>query len=148
MKVNGMKWLSRLLICLGFTFQYIIPLVLFGGVVPYTHSGVDKGLTKMGYIAFAVAAVIVSIKIREYFVKHKKGLVRGLILSAFPIAVWIIIGIGLGMVADFVYNLSQYWGRMLIFIVIARVFYIMEEWISEKNEKNNTNERSEKNGEA
>ena len=52
------------------------------------------------------------------------------------------------MVAEFVYNLSQYWGRMLIFIVIARVFYIMEEWISEKNEKNNTNERSEKNGEA
>ena len=133
------------MICLGFTFQYIIPLILFGGVIPYTHSGVDAGLTKMGYIAFAVAAVIVSIKVREYFVKRKKGLIRGLILSAFPIAVWIIIGIGLGMVAEFVYNLSQYWERMLIFIVIARVFYIMEEWITEKSEKT---ERSEKNGEA
>ena len=60
-----MKWLKYAFSILGFSFQYIIPIILFGGVIPYTHDGISAGLTKMGYIAIIVICIIIGKKIKE-----------------------------------------------------------------------------------
>ena len=129
-----MKWICRLLSVLGFTFEYIIPIILFGGVIPYTHDGAKAGLTKMGYIAIGVIFFVFSKKIKEVVLQQDKGLTRALILSAFPIVAWVLISLGLGMITTFVASLTVYWNRVLIFIILGRICHVVEETISDRQE--------------
>ena len=119
-----MKWIYRSLILLGFTFQYIIPLILFGGVIPYTHDGIAAGLTKMGYIAIAVGILIVCSKLERKLEALNDGILKELLKSIFPIGKWLIVGFALSWVTDFVDNLTSWWWDMIIFIIIGRLFYI------------------------
>lgn len=123
------KWTGRIFLALGFIFQYIIPVVLFGGVIPYTHDGIAAGLTKMGYIAIAVIALILTHKLKEWLLGREKSLTRGLLLSVFPIVWWLIIFLALGWVEGFVVSLAAYWKRILLFIVLGRLFYTVSEAI-------------------
>lgn len=126
-----MKWLRGLFIVLGFTFQYIIPLLLFGEVIPYTHGEIAAGLTKMGYLAAAVLAFILANKLKEKLLTLKKGFVRGFLLSLFPIALWILAGVGVDFILSFLAALAKYWWRALIFIAIGRIFYVAEEVLAD-----------------
>ena len=56
-----------LLPCCGFVFQYIIPIILFGNVIPFTHGVVKAGLTAGGYIALGILVFIIINKAKEYF---------------------------------------------------------------------------------
>lgn len=126
-----MKYWKYLLILLGFTFQYILPIVVFGCVVPYTHGTIKSGLTGAGIVAIAVIVLIISNKIKTQLEKQPKSIVRGIILSSFPIAIWCVLGIGLDKVSKFFMTLVEYWWLALIFIVLGRIFFIIEESVSD-----------------
>ena len=131
-----MKWLKLAFSALGFTFQYIIPLILFGGVIPYTHEGESAGFTKMGYIAIIAVLLIVGNKVKEFLIAQPKSIFRGVVLSLFPIAFWLVIQLALSWLVGFVGDIVNYWDRIILFIVIGRVFYITEEAMSAKESTN------------
>ena len=130
-----MKWCKRLLVCLGFSFEYIVPILLFGGVVPYTRDTVEAGLTKAGYIALALIAMILIKKAKEKLLNLPKSLARGVVLSVFPLIVWAVVNVGLSWCLSAINSLCVYWDRILLFVVLGRVFYIMEEALSERESK-------------
>ena len=130
-----MKVWSYILSSIGFIFQYIVPIVLFGNVIPYTHESLEAGLTVMGYIAIAMLVIIISGKLKDKLHGMPKGLVRALLLSLFPIAYWVIIKIGINYLLNLFVALAQYWGYLIIFILIGRLFYIISEMIYDKKGK-------------
>lgn len=133
-----MKWLKYAFYTLGFIFQYCIPLLLFGRVIPYyTHDGIREGLTGMGYIAIIVFCLIVGKKIKEKLLQRPKTLLRGIFLSLFPIAMWLIVNICLGWLIGFVDEISLYWDKIILFIVLGRLFYTIEEAIVGSEVMNN-----------
>lgn len=122
-----MKYWRMLLLSMGFVFQVVLPICIFGMVIPYTHGSLKAGLTGSGIIALAVLVLVISGKVKDALKQQPKSWLRGLILSLFPITVWCILGIGIEKVADFFLVLVEYWWLALIFIIIGRVFYIVEE---------------------
>ena len=130
-----MKIYSYILSTIGFIFQYIVPIVLFGNVIPYTHESLEAGLTVMGYIAIAIIVLIVSGKLKDKLHEMSKGLVRALLLSLFPITYWLLAKIGINYILNLFIALAQYWGYIIIFILIGRLFYIISELVYDKNEK-------------
>lgn len=130
-----MKVWSYILSSIGFIFQYIIPIVLFGNVIPYTHESLEAGLTVMGYIAVAITILILSGKLKDKLHGMKKGLVRASLLSLFPIAYWVIVKIGINYLLNLFVALARYWGYLIIFILIGRLFYIISEIVHDKKEE-------------
>lgn len=128
------KW-SYILSGIGFIFQYIVPIVLFGNVIPYTHESLGAGLTVMGYIAVAIIVIIVSGKLKDKLHGMKKGLVRASLLSLFPIAYWLIIKIGINYLLNLFVALANYWGYVIIFILLGRLFYIISEIVYDNDKK-------------
>lgn len=127
-----MKVFSFLLSGIGFTFQYIIPIILFGNVIPYTR---EAGLTFVGYLAVVVTILIISGKLKDKLKEKKKGLVRASLLSLFPIVFWVIIKVGINYLVNLFVSIAQYWGYLIIFILIGRLFYIISEIIYDKKGK-------------
>ena len=122
-----MKYLRILLISFGFLFQVVMPICVFGMVIPYTHGELKSGLTGAGIIALAVLVIIISNKVKMALAQQPKSWLRGLILSLFPVSIWVILGIGIENVSKFFTVLVEYWWLALIFIIIGRIFYIVEE---------------------
>ena len=130
-----MKIYSYILSTIGFIFQYIVPIVLFGNVIPYTHESLEAGLTVMGYIALAIIVILISGKLKDKLHEMHKGLVRALLLSLFPIAYWLLVKVGINYILNLFVALAQYWGYLIIFILIGRLFYVISELVYDKNEK-------------
>lgn len=130
-----MKIYSYILSTIGFIFQYIIPIVLFGNVIPYTHESLEAGLTAMGYIAVAIVVLIVSGKLREMVRGLQKVLPRELLLTIFPVTHWVIGKIGINYILNLIISLAQYWGYLIIFILIGRLFYTISKLVYDKGVK-------------
>ena len=130
-----MKWIRRAFSALGFAFTYLIPIILFGGVVPYTHDGVKAGLTKMGYIAIAVIVIVLSGKLKEYLLERPKSFGRALILSLFPVVWWLIIFFALGWIESFAASISLWWDKVIIFILLGRICCVISEALYDTEEK-------------
>lgn len=122
-----MRKLATVFSCVGFIIQYVFPLALFGTVVPYTHTGIQKGLTAMGYIAAGIMAYILSKKLKEWLLQKPKSLKRALALSVFPVIWWLLIFLCLGWISSFLLTFSNYWDKVIIFILIGRGFYVLSE---------------------
>lgn len=130
-----MKVYSNILSIVGFIFQYVVPIVLFGNVIPYTHESLEAGLTVMGYLAIAIIVLILSGKLKNKLHEMHKGLVRALLLSLFPVAYWLIVKIGINYLLNLFIALAQYWGYIIVFILIGRLFYVISELIYDKKGK-------------
>lgn len=130
-----MKIYSYILSCAGFILQYIIPIVLFGNVIPYVHGSLSSRLTAMGYLAVATIAIIVCYKLQNKIHEMPKGLVRALLLSLFPIGFWVLVKIGINHLLTLIVSVAQYWGYVIIFILIGRLFYIISELIYDRGDK-------------
>lgn len=117
----------------GFLFQYVIPIILFGNVVPYTHGALTAGLTTIGYIALAVLIFIISGKIKDKLQSVPDSVIKAVILSVFPIMYWFIAKLGIDYLLNFVTKLAQYWGYVIIFIVIGRLLIIASELVKDNN---------------
>ena len=127
-----MKVWSNILSGIGFMFQYIIPILLFGNVIPYTHKSLKAGLTAMGYIAVAITIIIISGKLKDRVHSMPKGLARAIMLSLFPLAYWLIVKIGVNYLLELFASIANYWGSIIIFIIISRLFYIISEIVYDK----------------
>ena len=130
-----MKKLVMLLCAAGFTFQYIIPAALFGGVFDYTHA--KGGLTKDGIFDLFLLLYILCRRLRDRFVLMDKGLKRGIILSLFPIAGWIIINCGIDFLQRLITDIAVCWDKIIIFIILGRAFYVGAEIVEEGEENEN-----------
>lgn len=122
-----MKILGNIFAAVAFIVQYICPIVLFGTVIPYTRNSVSKGLTAMGIIALVIIALIISGKFKDKIKAMPHGLLRGALLSIFPVVFWIIGNIGIKKVTRFITEFSSYWGYLIIFIIIGRLLYLISE---------------------
>ena len=129
-----MRIYSHILSGIGFIFQYIVPIALFGNVIPYTHESLEAGLTVMGYIAVAALILILSGKLKEKLHDMHKGLVRALLLSLFPITYWLLVKVGINYLLNLFVALAQYWGYIIIFILIGRLFYVLSEIMYDRSD--------------
>lgn len=129
-----MKVIKIILRILSFISTFIIPIVLLGVISPLVHGKLGTGLTGLGYIAIALAIVVVAFKLLGNIIKMKKGWKRALLISAFPIALWFVIWLGIDYVQAILYSISQYWLKVGIFIIIGRALAVVEECLHEPKE--------------
>lgn len=126
-----MKWAKISLHLLAFLCMYIAPILLFSGVKPFIHGEIKAGMTKIGYIALAVIAVIIWHKITKYVKKQKESVPRALFLCVTPIAVWLLVNMGINYIAETVTDLAQYWDKVLLFLILGCMFNVFAERIKE-----------------
>lgn len=122
-----MKWSTVIFRACGFFVQYIAPILLFGVVIPYTHGTLKGGLTGAGVFVALLLAFLIMKKTKAFFLDQKKSFVRGIILSIYPIVSWLIVLVCVSYVGTFVDKLLDFWRYVILFIVIGRVFYMMDE---------------------
>ena len=121
-----MKIYSNILSFFGFVFQYVVPIALFGNVIPYTHESLEAGLTAMGYFAIAALVIIIGGKLKKKLEHMNRGLVKALFLSlVFPIIYWLIVKVGVNYLLNLFVALAQYWGYIIIFIVIGGLLHVI-----------------------
>ena len=126
-----MKILKNGMFVLSYIFQYIMPIVLFGGVIPYFHGDIGAGLTGCGVIAVCLVLALIYRKVKAVIKDKLTGVAQALLLSIFPIAMWVTVGKGIYGVMNFVNSLIDYWWVALIFIILGRVCAIVGEAIKE-----------------
>ena len=61
-----MKKLATIFQFVGFIIHYLVPVIVFGDIVPYTKESVGKCLTGMGYIAIALVLLFIAKKFKEW----------------------------------------------------------------------------------
>lgn len=125
-----MKKLATLFSFVGFVIQYIIPIVIFGDIVPYTAEGFGKCLTGMGYVAIALALFFALKKVKEWILQKPKSIKRALLLSIPPIVWWVAIFIGLEFLSSFILTFANYWDKVILFIILGRGCYVVSEALS------------------
>ncbi len=147
-----MKAVKIILRILAFTCTYIVPVLLLGVISPLVTGELGPtettktggiGLTGMGYIALAIAVVIVAFKLLTKVLKMKKGWLRALIISAYPIGIWLLVFLGIDYVRAIMLSISQYWIKVGIFIFIGRTLAIVEECLSETPTEKKVEETTE-----
>lgn len=129
-----MKKLATVFQLVGFIVQYLIPIILFGDIVPYTKDGIGKCLTGMGYVAIGLVLFFCIKKLKEWLLQRPKSLKRALILSVFPVVVWLAIMLGLDFLSEFILKISNYWDKVIIFIVLGRTSYAISEALYDAEE--------------
>ena len=129
-----MKKLAIFFNLAGFIIQYLLPIILFGDVVPYTKEGLGRCLTGMGYIAVGLVLFFCFKKLKEWLLERPKCITRALILSIFPIVWWVAILFGLDFLSTFVLKISNYWDKVIIFILLGRGCYVVSEALSNTEE--------------
>ena len=129
-----MKKLAILFNLAGFVIQYLLPIILFGDVVPYTREGLGRCLTGMGYIAVGLVLFFCFKKLKEWLLQRPKSIKRALVLSIFPIVWWAAILFGLDFLSTFVLKISNYWDKVILFILLGRGCYVVSEALSNTEE--------------
>lgn len=120
---------------LGFVTMYVIPILLFGNIIPYTRQDIPAGLTRAGYFAVALIALIIIGKFKQRIYSKPKSIYRGLTLSIFPIIFWVIVKIGVDYIERAIITFSNYWDKVIIFILIGRMLYCLGEALNAESEK-------------
>ena len=117
----------------GFIFSFFIPVLMFGGIIPYTRDESASGFTTMGYIALAVVLAVVASKVKAKIKTRPESLKRGILLSLFPLGIWAVVKIGVNKIVALVSNIALYWNQVLVFVIIGSLFYIAAEAMGERN---------------
>lgn len=125
-----MKKLATLFSFVGFVIQYIVPIAIFGDIVPYTAEGVGKCLTGMGYIAVALVLFFAFKKAKEWLLQKPKSIKRALLLSIPAIVWWVAIYLGLEYLMSFMFTFSEFWCKVILFIILGRGCYVVSEALS------------------
>lgn len=134
-----MKKLANLFAFLGFAIQYVVPILLFGDIVPFitTKEAVGKCLTGMGYVAVALVLFFALKKVKEWILMKPKSIKRAIILSIPAVVWWVAIFLGLNFITDAIVKFTSYWEYVIIFILLGRGCYIISEGLSaEEGAKN------------
>lgn len=129
-----MKKLANLFAVIGFVIQYIVPVVLFGDIIPFVTNDVTVGkcLTGMGYIAVALILFFVFKKVKEWLMQRPKSIKRAIILSIPSIVWWVAIMLGIDYLTSFMLTFSAFWHKVIIFILLGRGCYVLSESLYEE----------------
>lgn len=130
-----MKKLATFFSLAGFAIQYLLPIIVFGDIVPYTKEGWGRCLTGMGYLAVALALYFVSKKFKEWLLQKPKSIKRALILSLFPIVWWVVVFIGVDFLLAFTANFAAFWDKVIVFILLGRGCSVVSEALVEEGDK-------------
>lgn len=122
-----MKKLAGLFEWLGFIIQYLAPIFLFSDIIPFIVQNPSKSLTAVGLICLGLASLFVWKKLKEKILQLPKSWWRALILSIPSLLIWFGVWKLLGTASEFIIKLASYWGSILIFIIVGRVFVIISE---------------------
>lgn len=136
-KINSIKVIKLVMRVLSFVCTFVMPVLLLGVISPLIHGELGQGLTGLGYIALALAIVIVAIKLIGKIWKMPKGWKRALLLSIFPIAIWLVVMLGIDYVQAILVSICDYWLKVGIFILIGRALAIIEECLHESEKEDN-----------
>ena len=143
-KINSIKIIKVVLRILSFACSWVMPILLLGVISPLVHGELGKGLTGLGYVALALAIVVVAIKLIGKIWKMQKGWKRALLLSIFPVALWLVIMLGIDYVQAMLNSICDYWLKVGIFILIGRALAVIEECVHEsETEPSGTNEKGD-----
>ena len=129
-----MKWLKLLLKALSFLCMYIVPIFLFSGVKPFIHGDISAGLTKVGYLAFVIAFIVCWIKLCRWVEKQPETVGGTVFLCITPLAVWVVVMLGVDHIADTVNSIINYWWRVLPFILAGCALKIFASALKEEKE--------------
>lgn len=129
-----MKKLATIFSFVGFAIQYLIPIILFGDIVPYTRENLGRCLTAMGYIAIGLLLFFCGKKFKEWLLQRPKSIKRALVLSIFPVVWWLAIMFGLDFLSDFVMRIANFWDKIILFILLGRGCYVVSEALSNTEE--------------
>ncbi len=121
-----MKYIRGALVACSIIFTYVLPIILFGYVIPYTHGTLSAGLTGAGYVMLAIVAIIIFSKIKKKVHTLPKTIFKGILLALFSISTWVLLGIGIDFVRMFVATLLNYWWKAFIFIIIGQFFTLLD----------------------
>lgn len=127
-----MKALRTFLYVFAYICQYLMPIILFGIVVPYYRGAMGPGATGAGIVALCIVLAITYRRIERKIDENVKGAWHGIFLSIFPMLLWVALGIGIGRVLTFVNTLVDYWWIAFIFIIIGRICTIVADAMEEK----------------
>ncbi len=116
----------------GFIFEYVLPIIFFGKIIPYTHGEIAAGLTTAGIIAVCILALIIAGKVKDSVIRWKRGLPRGIALSVIEAVPVILISLFLKWLSPTISSILEYWLSIIPFFVIGRLFYIFAEIVCEK----------------
>lgn len=130
-----MKWMIRIFYLIGFTLEYIVPILLFGVVTPLVHGKMDEGLTVMGILALCIASVIALIKFGATVRKWEKGVYRALILALMKAIPLIVFSALVGWLRDFAAALTTYMWRIIPIFIVGLLFDITAEILDTKESK-------------
>lgn len=127
-----MKKLSTLFSFVGFAIQYIVPVLLFGDIIPFVTNDVTVGkcLTGMGYIAIAIIVFFALKKVKEWVLQKPKSIKRAILLSIPPIVWWVAIFFGLDYITSFMLTFAEFWHKVIVFIILGRGCYVISEGLS------------------
>ena len=131
-----MKILKTVLFTLSYVLSFVIPIALFGLVVPFTHGEIKAGLTGTGFVAICLILIITYNKIKEKIKEHIPGIVEGIIVAAFRISIWLILGIGIKKIMAFINSMIDYWWIAFIFIILGGVIYVVAKSITTADDIN------------
>lgn len=129
-----MSYVKTILRVLSFACSWVVPILLLGIISPLSHGELGKGLTGLGYVALALAAVVVAIKLFGKIYKMERTWKRALIISVFPISIWLLVMLGIDYVKALLMSICDYWLYVGIFIIVGRALAVVEECLHE-NEK-------------
>ena len=130
-----MKKLATFFSLAGFAIQYLLPIIVFGDIVPYTKEGWGRCLTGMGYLAVALALYFVSKKVKEWLLQKPKSIKRALFLSLFPVVWWVVVFIGVDFLTEFTANFAAFWDKVIVFILLGRGCSVVSEALVEEGDK-------------
>lgn len=130
-----MKVLAFILYAIGFTFQYTIPLVLFGRVIPLSTEGVSRGLTGVGLFVVCIFATIIIGRIKGRIREMQKGFIRALLLVVTKALPVIVITAFIDWLGPFVDTLTEYWADALSLIITGWLFDVFAEVIESYTDK-------------
>lgn len=128
-----MKKLAAAFEWIGFIIQYIVPVFLFSDVIPFIVENPKNSVTAIGYIGLAFIALFIWKKVKEKILQLPKSWWRALILSIPSLLVWLGVWFVIGGVTEFIVKLGNYWGSVLIFIIVGRVFCVVSETLYNVN---------------
>lgn len=130
-----MKWIIRALYVFGFVFEYVIPILLFGLVLPLVHGKINEGLTLVGVIALCVLGVIFLVKARDRVKQWEKGLVRAAVLSAFKMVPLLVFALLMNWLLPFIVELRAYLWRIIFPFTIGCFLDMLAEYLEAKEAK-------------
>lgn len=122
-----MKKLSTFLSCVGFVIQYLVPIAMFGDIVPYTQESVGKCLTGMGYVAIGLVLFFAYKKFNGWLLQKPKSIKRAILLCIPAFVVWLAVDLGINAIITFLLTFAKYWSEILIFIILGSLCKILSE---------------------